>query len=199
MKRLENIDDKNEQLLKTINNKTESIKQVTDFIKVPLSLEAKTLIEEIKTIEKDINYKKSIIRGGNNTTYDFSYYRTINELFKVLYYRKMTINDAKSIQNKFDQDLFVLNNYGPKAQNYIEAKNRLLDNVKNFYKGRKKIIEGFQNRIFPYTDGIQIEKDTNEESMLKNELIDTTDMPELESEESAEQRKNQQGEMSNAK
>ena len=29
--------------------------------------------------------------------------------------------------------------------------------------------------------------------MLKNEGIDTTDMPELESEESAEQRKNQQG------
>ena len=138
MKRLENIDDKNEQLLKTINNKTESIKQVTDFIKVSLSLEVKTLIEEIKTIEKDINYKKLIIRGSNNTTYDFSDYRTFNELFKVLYYRKMTINDAKSIQNKFDQDLFVLNSYGPKAQNYIEAKNKLLDNVKNFYKGRKK-------------------------------------------------------------
>ena len=32
---------------------------------------------------------------------------------------------------------------------YVEAKNNLLINVENFYKGRKKIIEGFKNKIFP--------------------------------------------------
>ena len=48
-KRLKNIEDKNEELLKA-KNKTENIKEVTDFVNEPLSLEAKELIEEIRAI-----------------------------------------------------------------------------------------------------------------------------------------------------
>ena len=75
LKKLKNIEDKNEQLLK-IKNKTENIKEVTDFVRKPLSLEAKALIEEIRIIQKDVNYRKLIIRGGNSVTYDFSNYKT---------------------------------------------------------------------------------------------------------------------------
>ena len=63
LKKLKNIEDKNEQLLK-IKNKTENIEEATDFVKEPLSLEAKALIEEIKIIQKDVDYRKLIIRGG---------------------------------------------------------------------------------------------------------------------------------------
>ena len=56
LKKLKNIEDKNEQLLK-IKNKTENIKEVTDFIKKPLSLEAKVLIKEIRAIQNDVDYK----------------------------------------------------------------------------------------------------------------------------------------------
>ena len=44
LKRLRNIKDKNEKQLKTEKNRNENIKDVTDFVKEPLSLEAKTLI-----------------------------------------------------------------------------------------------------------------------------------------------------------
>ena len=54
LKKLKNIEDKNEQQLKA-KNKTGNIKDVTDIVKEPLSLEAKTLIEEIRTIQKDVN------------------------------------------------------------------------------------------------------------------------------------------------
>ena len=54
LKKLKNIEDKNEQLLK-IKNKKENIKEATDFVKEPLSLEAKALIEEIRIIQKDVN------------------------------------------------------------------------------------------------------------------------------------------------
>ena len=80
LKKLKNIEDKNEQLLK-IKNKTENIEEATDFVKETLSLEAKALIEEIKIIQKDVDYRKLIIRGGNNVTYDFSDFKTFNELF----------------------------------------------------------------------------------------------------------------------
>ena len=82
LKKLKNIKDKNEQLLK-IKNKTENIKEVTDFVKEPLSLEAKALIEEIRTIKKDVDYRKLIIRGGNNVTYDFSNYKHLKNYLEI--------------------------------------------------------------------------------------------------------------------
>ena len=51
-------------------------------------------------------------------------------------------------QDEFNSILDALNNYSPKTQKYIETKNSLLNNAKNFYKGREKVIEGFKGRIF---------------------------------------------------
>ena len=44
----------------------------------------------------------------------------------------------------------VLEDYSPRNNKYTEAKNKLLNNVNKFYKGRKKITEGFKSRIFPF-------------------------------------------------
>ena len=67
-----------------IKNKTENIKEVTDFVKEPLSLEAKALVEEIRIIQKDVDHRKLIIRDGSNFTYNFSYYKASKELFRDL-------------------------------------------------------------------------------------------------------------------
>ena len=74
LKRLKNIEDKNEERLKAIKNKTENIKEVTNFVEEPISLDAKGLFEEIKIIQKAVDYRKLKITGGNNITYDFSGY-----------------------------------------------------------------------------------------------------------------------------
>ena len=52
LKRLKNIENKNEELLKTTKNKAENVKEIPDSVKEPLSPEAIALIEEIKTIQK---------------------------------------------------------------------------------------------------------------------------------------------------
>ena len=62
--------------------------------------------------------------------------------------KKITIYDTEMKQNEFNLMLSVLSDYALKAQKYIKAKNNLLDNAKNFHKGREKIIEGFKNGIF---------------------------------------------------
>ena len=90
LKILKNTEDKNEEQLKAIKKKTENIQEVIGFVKEPLSLEAKGLIEEIKIIQKDVDYRKMKITGGNNL-YDFSYYKTFTELFIGISYRNMTI------------------------------------------------------------------------------------------------------------
>ena len=52
VKRLKNIDDKSEKPLEVKNKAEENIKEVTDFVDQPLSLEAKELLNEIRDIQK---------------------------------------------------------------------------------------------------------------------------------------------------
>ena len=87
-KRLKNIKNENEELLKA-KNKTENIKEITDFVDESLSLDAKELTEEIRVIQKDVGYRKLKIRGGSNTDYDFSDYRTFKTCLKIFITKKL--------------------------------------------------------------------------------------------------------------
>ena len=100
LKRLKNIEDKNEKLLEVKNKTNENIKEVIDFVNQPLSFEAKELINEIKVIQKNVDYRKLKIRGANNTDYDFSGYKTFEELFRDLYYKQTTIDDIERKQDE---------------------------------------------------------------------------------------------------
>ena len=136
-KRIKNIEDKNEELLKA-KNKTENIEEVTDFVDQPLNLEAKELIEEIRVIQKDVDYRKLEIRGDNNTDYDVSDYKTFKELFRDIYYKKSTIEEAEREQDEFNAIRGVLEDYTPRNNKYIEAKNKLLNNAKKNLQGERK-------------------------------------------------------------
>ena len=182
LNRLKNLEDKNKELLK-VKNKTENIKEVTDVIKEPLSLEARNVIEQITTIRKDVDHRKLKIIGGNRVEYDFSDYKSFKELFRDLYYKKIKIDDAEANQIQYDTVFYNLNKYSPKNTKYSEAKNDLVKNVENFYEGRNKIIEGFKNNIFlVYYDETQVEtSESDEETNIR-------DMPDLESEKPAAER-----------
>ena len=170
-KRLKSIEDKNEKLLEVKDKTKENIKEVTDFVDQPLSFEAKELINEIKTIQKNVDYRKLKIRGGNNADYDFSDYKTFKELFRDLYYKETTIDDVEGKQDEISAVIAVLKNYAPRDNKYVEAKNKLLNNVKNFYEGREKIIEGFKNEIYDkkYEQQIIVEREIKEERRRKKE------------------------------
>ena len=147
-KRLKNIENENEERLKAIKYKTENIKEVTDFVEETLSLEAKGLIEEIKIIQKDVDSIKSKTTGGNNITYDFSDYKTFKELFTDLYYKNMSINEAERKQMEFDGALRALSTYPAKKKKYLEAKNKLLNNVKTFTREEKKLLKCLKMEYF---------------------------------------------------
>ena len=177
MKRLKNIDNKNEEQLKVIKNKTGNIKEVTDFVEEPLSLEANGLIEEIKIIQKDVDYRKLKITGGNKIKYHFSDYKTFKELFRDLYYRNISIYQEGRKQDEFDGSFGALSAYSAKRKEDVETKNKLLNNTKNFYKGREKIIEGFKNGMFSLNydeQEKQEHRDKEEENNIRdgNGLID---------------------------
>ena len=97
LKRLKNIEDKNKVENKV---KNKDIIGVTDFVDQPLNSKAKELINEIKTIQKNVDYRKLKIRGANNADYDFSDYKTCKELFRDLYYKKSTIDYVERKQDE---------------------------------------------------------------------------------------------------
>ena len=99
-------------------------------------------------------------------------------MFRDLYYKKTTIDEAKIIQEEFNVEINALKNYAPRDNKYVEAKNKLLNNAKNFYEGREKIIEGFKNEIFPlYYDELyehqmkEEEKEQDKKPFDPNEVI----------------------------
>ena len=136
LKRLKIIENKNEEQKWRAKNKTDNIKEVTDFVKESLRFKGKELIEGIKVIQKDVDYRKLKIIGGNRVEYDFSDYRTFKELLRDFYYRKLTIDDAEAYQIQFDMVLYNLNKYSPKTLKYVETKNNPVKN-KNILRREK--------------------------------------------------------------
>ena len=89
----------------------------------------------------------------------------------------MTIDEAEKKQDEFDGSLSALKIYPTKRKEYTEATNKILNNPKKIYEGRKKIIEGFKNGIFPlnYDEEEEQEfRDKEEENKIRHEngLID---------------------------
>ena len=106
--------------------------------------------------------------GGNKTEYEFSNYKTFKELFRDPYYKKITINDTEREQDEFNAVIGVLSDYIPRGDKYIEAKNKLLINVKNSYGGREKNIKGFKDGIFPFDYDEAFEEQVKYEEEEKN-------------------------------
>ena len=131
----------------------------------------------------------------------------MKELFKAIYYRNLSIEDAERKQDEFMTIYNALENYGARKPEYVTAKNNLLINAKNFYDGREMIINAFKNKMFPLSPDHDLsdagrDKDQSDDdfytpreleiipelSNFKNEEETLRDIPDLECEESAEQR-----------
>ena len=88
----------------------------------------------------------------------------------------MAIDEAEPREDDFNAVLDVLSDYTLRDEKYTEAKNKLLDNAKIFYEGRKKIIKDFKNGIFPlnYDDVVEEQARYEEEENIrnKNSLMD---------------------------
>ena len=102
----------------------------------------------------------------------------------ILRYRK-----AKDNQQKLKILINKLNNdYNPTSKIKIKEKDDTLKTARILYSIRNDIINAFRKDIFPYIDGFQVKEEEIDKEM------DTTIMTELESEEAAAERRNQQGE-----
>ena len=72
------------------------------------------MLGELNNQEKLINYQKLYLKGSNKAEYDFSDYRSLKKFFKAIYYTKITIEEAETIQHEFNAVIGALEIYKPK-------------------------------------------------------------------------------------
>ena len=81
--------------------------------------------------------------------FGFRDYRSLKELFRDIYYKKFTIEEAERVKQVFNALLGALKKYSSKISGYIKEKINLLGNVEKFYDGRYIIINECKNKIIP--------------------------------------------------
>ena len=104
LKRLNNIEDKNEEQLKATEGKTCS-KSKIDLFDKHLTLEAIDLIKVIKSTEVNGDYDKLFFTGGNKKAYGLDNFKTFEKLIKDSRSKSMTTDEAEIKHNKFAEKL----------------------------------------------------------------------------------------------
>ena len=84
------------------------MKSVDDIFDEELSQEAKNVLPKLSNQEKSIEYKKFSFKRDKNLDFDFRDYRSLKELFKGIYYRNLSIDEAEKIQDEYEVQLTAL-------------------------------------------------------------------------------------------
>lgn len=83
---------------KSIENKESKklgIKSITDVFNDYLSRKAKKIIYKLNNQENNTKYKRLSFKRDKYLEFDFRYYIPLRELFRDIYYKKFTIEEAE--------------------------------------------------------------------------------------------------------
>ena len=73
----------------------------------------------------------------------------LSNYLEIFINKNLPIDYADRKQDEITGVMGALKRYAPRDNKYVDAKNKLVNNVENFYKGRVKIFERFKNGVFP--------------------------------------------------
>ena len=112
-----------------------------------------------------------------------------------IYRRDLTPQEVRDDQQKLKTLINKLNSdYNRTGKIKIKKKKYTLKSANKLLLIKEEIINAFKKGIFSYIDGFQVKKETDEETDEKtDDEMGAAIMPELESEESAVERRNQEG------
>ena len=96
-------------------------------------------------------------------------FRTFEKLIKYLLHRNMVIDETEIKENEYVEKLDKLRAYSEKGSKYIDLKESVSKNVKDFYDGWEKIIYGFRNGTLPLSkiDDMKTESGDQEPDILE--------------------------------
>ena len=171
MKRLKNVESKNEQLLVAVKDQGErqlqTIKdqeerqleaissygatnksQKTEFHN-DKNQEAKEIVDEINKISREKKYNKFVCFHSNGTPYDFNKFRDIEQLGNDMFNDHISIKQAKDEKDEMKEEMPKLENYNPTNEQKIKSKEGVFNNPQKLFDIRSKVIKAFEDVIFP--------------------------------------------------
>ena len=80
-----------------------------------------------------------------------------------IYWDKNLLKDAENEQSHIKIILNNLRNYNPTKPKKIKAKEETLSAAEKLLNNRQEVSDAFKTGIFPYIDGFQIKKESEEE------------------------------------
>ena len=149
-------------------------------------------MNEVKKID-DWLYTAQVVctKTDGKTKYDFNKFTFPSKFTLKIYRHDFMPQEAEDDQQELQILINKLNNdYNPKSETKINEKENNLKSAKTLFCTRESIINAFKKRCFSVHRSISCKKESDEEL---DEEIDTTDMPDLETEESAAERRKQKG------
>ena len=147
LKRLKNIEDKNEKQLDT-NSK--SLKSISYYNQI--STEAKELFEKIKKEINNINPENFACVKTDGTIFINTFKNSL-DLASNIYRNKNLLKNAENEQNEIKILLNKLRNCNLTNLKKKNAKKETLSAAEKLLNNRQEVIDAFKKGIFTYIDG----------------------------------------------
>ena len=144
--------DQSKSQLKPIENDVKSTKKnafKTLKLISELSLEAKERFDEIKWLDRKIDYIKLVCVHTNGKMFDFNIFTRLRDFFRSIYFDDISLEQAMDKHDEIEYLLRNLEAYNPRNSDKIKSKEEVLKNAGTFIQGRKLVVISFKNDIFP--------------------------------------------------
>ena len=174
LKRLKNIENKNEEQLKAIEDQREVQTKIicTNKIKPPLLKSIYTQDvknrrvdnDEAKRIFKILEYmegkfymyyktdcSKLVYRSGENEYFDFTKFGQVSSFYLKLVNGNIGVNVAKLSMNEFKNEIDRRKKKKAKKSSYKINKKDVLENAEALYSGLNIIVDAFERLVFKQT------------------------------------------------
>ena len=180
-KRLENIQDKNEEQLQAINDQGE--KQLKELKNIDTSRtlkaigkitkkndEANKLLSEFKKIDETLDNAELVCTKTDGTKYDFNRFLFPLKFIEKIHNYEITLDEARNYQTELRILINKLNNdYNPRNPKKAKEKNNVLESARKLLDARKDIIGFFEKATFPYKGNVFKTKEGKSEDESEDE------------------------------
>ena len=180
LKRLKNIEGKNEVQLQAIKdqgevqlreikdiNKSNTLKVIGEIGKK--NANANKILLGIKEIDETLDNAELVCTKTDGTKYDFNHFLSPLKFVAKIHNYEITLDEAINDQTKLGILINKLNNnYNPRIPEKVKEKNNVLKSARKFLNVRKDIISFFERGIFPYKGNVfKTKEEESEENKLE--------------------------------
>ena len=181
MKRLENIEGKNEEQLKVLKDQLEKqpfIRKVKNpnfnnvSFRTFFDTKSVKVFNEIRDEDEIIDYSRlNFITSSKKYFFKFEDFTSLGNLAQNIYNGKVSLDIVKQEQRKMENILKGFIDYNPIKDVYKNQKINILLNAREFYTGRKEVLIAFEENMFPLPKPYVFGENEWKERDLSNEKL----------------------------